>query len=46
MEKEELYVNAIQNAGSVFVGNYTPESAKLRLNESTLPRWLLNNMAE
>ena len=27
MEKEELYVNAIQNAGSVFVGNYTPESA-------------------
>ncbi|MDG1053233.1 MAG: histidinol dehydrogenase [Flavobacteriaceae bacterium] len=27
MEKEDLYVNAIQNAGSVFVGNYTPESA-------------------
>ena len=27
MEKEELYVNTIQNAGSVFVGNYTPESA-------------------
>ena len=27
MEKEELYVNAIQNAGSVFVGNFTPESA-------------------
>ena len=27
MENEELYVNTIQNAGSVFVGNYTPESA-------------------
>ena len=27
MENEEDYVNAIQNAGSVFVGNYTPESA-------------------
>jgi len=27
MEKEDLYVSAIQNAGSVFVGNYTPESA-------------------
>ncbi len=27
MEKEDLYVDAIQNAGSVFVGNYTPESA-------------------
>lgn len=27
MEKEDLYVRAIQNAGSVFVGNYTPESA-------------------
>ena len=27
MEKEDLYVNSIQNAGSVFVGNYTPESA-------------------
>ena len=27
MEKEALYVEAIQNAGSVFVGNYTPESA-------------------
>ena len=27
MENESLYVNAIQNAGSVFVGNYTPESA-------------------
>ena len=27
MENEEAYVNAIQNAGSVFVGNYTPESA-------------------
>lgn len=27
MENEDLYVNAIENAGSVFVGNYTPESA-------------------
>ena len=27
MENEDLYVNSIQNAGSVFVGNYTPESA-------------------
>ena len=27
MEKEDLYVSSIQNAGSVFVGNYTPESA-------------------
>ena len=27
MKNEEDYVNAIQNAGSVFVGNYTPESA-------------------
>ena len=27
MENEELYTKAIQNAGSVFVGNYTPESA-------------------
>ena len=24
---EEFYVNGIQNAGSVFIGNYTPESA-------------------
>lgn len=27
MENEELYLSAIHNAGSVFVGNYTPESA-------------------
>ena len=27
MENEARYVDAIQNAGSVFVGNYTPESA-------------------
>lgn len=27
MENEDLYINAVQNAGSVFVGNYTPESA-------------------
>ncbi len=27
MENEELYIKSIQNAGSVFVGNYTPESA-------------------
>lgn len=27
MENESLYLEAIQNAGSVFVGNYTPESA-------------------
>ena len=27
MENEEDYINAIENAGSVFVGNYTPESA-------------------
>jgi histidinol dehydrogenase len=26
-EKEDLYVNRISNAGSVFIGNYTPESA-------------------
>ena len=27
LENEDLYVNAIENAGSVFVGKYTPESA-------------------
>ncbi len=27
MENEEFYLKNIQNAGSVFVGNYTPESA-------------------
>ena len=27
VKNEEAYVNAIKNAGSVFVGNYTPESA-------------------
>lgn len=27
MENEEFYVNNIVNAGSVFIGNYTPESA-------------------
>jgi len=26
-ENEDFYVNGIQNAGSVFIGNYTPESA-------------------
>ncbi|NJX15123.1 histidinol dehydrogenase [Tamlana crocina] len=26
-KNEELYVNGISNAGSVFIGNYTPESA-------------------
>ncbi len=26
-ENEELYLEGIQNAGSVFIGNYTPESA-------------------
>ncbi len=26
-ENEDLYVNNISNAGSVFIGNYTPESA-------------------
>ena len=26
-EKEDLYIDAIRNAGSVFIGNYTPESA-------------------
>lgn len=26
-EKEEFYIRGIQNAGSVFIGNYTPESA-------------------
>ncbi len=26
-ENEDYYVNGIQNAGSVFIGNYTPESA-------------------
>ncbi|WP_046745552.1 histidinol dehydrogenase [Kordia zhangzhouensis] len=27
MKNEEFYSNGIQNAGSVFIGNYTPESA-------------------
>lgn len=27
MENEEFYLDNIQNAGSVFIGNYTPESA-------------------
>ena len=27
VENEDLYVGGIQNAGSVFIGNYTPESA-------------------
>jgi len=27
MENEEFYLENIQNAGSVFIGNYTPESA-------------------
>ncbi|MCH2193040.1 histidinol dehydrogenase [Kordia sp.] len=27
VQDEEFYTNGIQNAGSVFVGNYTPESA-------------------
>jgi histidinol dehydrogenase len=27
VEDEDFYVNGIQNAGSVFIGNYTPESA-------------------
>ena len=37
MEKEELYVNAIQNAGSVFVGNYTQKVQEITLrNESYL----------
>ncbi|MGI9540694.1 MAG: histidinol dehydrogenase [Flavobacteriaceae bacterium] len=27
MKNESLYVSSIQNAGSVFIGNYTPESA-------------------
>lgn len=27
VENEDFYVNGIQNAGSVFIGNYTPESA-------------------
>ncbi|UOB17406.1 histidinol dehydrogenase [Abyssalbus ytuae] len=26
-ENEEFYIDGIQNAGSVFIGNYTPESA-------------------
>ena len=26
-EKDDFYVDGIQNAGSVFIGNYTPESA-------------------
>ena len=26
-KNEQLYIDAIQNAGSVFIGNYTPESA-------------------
>src|SRR5690606_12614519 len=25
--KEDLYIDGIMNAGSVFIGNYTPESA-------------------
>jgi histidinol dehydrogenase len=27
VENEDFYVNSINNAGSVFIGNYTPESA-------------------
>ena len=27
MEEEQLYVDQIVNAGSVFIGNFTPESA-------------------
>ena len=27
VENEDFYINGIQNAGSVFIGNYTPESA-------------------
>ncbi len=27
MEEQELYIDQITNAGSVFIGNYTPESA-------------------
>ena len=27
MKNEDLYVSGIRNAGSVFIGNYTPESA-------------------
>ena len=27
VENEEFYIDKIQNAGSVFIGNYTPESA-------------------
>lgn len=27
MENEDLYVSNVKNAGSVFIGNYTPESA-------------------
>ncbi len=27
LENEDLYVNGIRNAGSVFIGDYTPESA-------------------
>lgn len=27
VNNEELYLNAVENAGSVFLGNYTPESA-------------------
>ena len=27
MENESLYLDQITNAGSVFIGNYTPESA-------------------
>ena len=27
MKEEEFYVNSVRNAGSVFIGNYTPESA-------------------
>ena len=37
MENEENYINAIENAGSVFVGNYTPESAGDYASEPITP---------
>ena len=36
MENEEVYVNAIQNAGSVFVGNYRPVQETMPLAPTIL----------
>ena len=35
MENEEDYINAIENAGSVFVGNYTQKRWRLRFRNQS-----------